>query len=351
MDLGLGLASSRFGRPRAAFAKTLSLVVVAGALTGCGSDGGEAPGLIGVALSDEDNYSSTSSLMPKEIVTASGEDLDIFWDQLTVDMQCHAMSPTEDVDKVALLRFRGLTKEQAATRLTEGELQMNEIDGYIQYETKEDNTETSCKLSQLTNLGTPVDITQEYKEGEDSVYMLLWATGTRPGLGARSMVFLRPIVGEVETEVHAEPACDPTTGEGILTFDATFPDPVEVPEGKTVIDWRNVTVDGLGNAIFANNIDRILLAYYEGKTPAELADQILDIEMIATDIWEIRDFAGGRRADLSAARHREANGTQGDYFEGFGGRPEGTWLVGLMCSLCQNPAPMVLTVLKPVSGG
>ncbi|HVR19172.1 MAG TPA: hypothetical protein VMS65_05745, partial [Polyangiaceae bacterium] len=155
MDLGLGLASSRFGRPRAAFAKTFSLAVVTCALAGCGSEGGDPPGAIGVALKDADNYSSTSSLMPQEIVTASGVDLDVSWDALTVDMQCHPMSPTEDIDKVALLRFRDLTKEQAAARLTAGELKMNEIDGYIQYETATDNTETSAKLSQLTNLGTP----------------------------------------------------------------------------------------------------------------------------------------------------------------------------------------------------
>jgi hypothetical protein len=349
MDLGLGLVSTLFGRPRAAFAKTLSLTVVAGALAGCSGDNGPGAPLAAAAeLTDANNYTSTSGLMPKEIVTASGADLDISWDQLTVDMQCHGMSPTEDIDKVALLRFRDLTKEEAAQRLTAGELQMSEIDGYIQYDTAKDNSETSCKLSQLTNVGTPVDITQEYKAGDGKVYMLLWGTGTRPGLGARTMAFLRPVVDELVKEVHAEPGCDPSTGEGILSFDATFHDPVEIPEGQTVVDWRQVTLDGLQNKIAANSIDRVLLAYYEGKTPTELAENIFDIEIDATDIWEIRDFGGrGRRADLTSARHREADGTQGDYFDGFGGRPEGTWLLGLMCSLCQNPAPMVLSVLNP----
>src|SRR5262249_51905109 len=111
--------------------------------------------------------------------------------------------------------------------------------------------------------------------------------------------------------------------------------------------WRAVTVDGLGNPIFANSVDRILLAYYEGMTPQDLESEIFDIEMIATDIWEIQDYGGGRSAHLRNARHRQANREHGDYFDGFGGRPEGTWLLGLMCSTCQNPAPVVLSVLAP----
>ena len=355
MHLGIGSLFTRWARRSAAFFGTFSLVALTGALTGCsssddggGDDGGGGSGGSGgssanvITLTDENQYTSTSTLMPKEITTASGEDLDIFWEELTTDMQCHAMSPSADIDKVALLRIRDLSKEEAAALLTAGELAMSDIDGYIQYDT--DGSQTNCKLSDLSNLGTPVDITQEYQERENTVYLLLWATGTRPGTGARSMVFLRPVAGEVNTEVHAEPACDPETGESILTFDATLPQPLEVPENYTTVDWRDVTVDGLGNEIAANNIDRILLAYYQGATPAELEEQIFDIEMIATDIWEIENYGGGRRADLRNARHRETD----EFFAGFGGREEGTWLLALMCSTCQNPAPMLLTALAPV---
>jgi len=344
MRFGIARLFVSGSRRCAAFFSTVSLV----ALAGCSSEeGGDGAPLGGAKITDEHNYSSTSTLMPKEIRTASATDLDISWDALTTDMQCHEMSPTTDIGKVALLRFRGLTKEDAAALLTAGELEMSDIDGYIQFETEGDKT--SCKLSDLSNLGTPVDITQEYKESENQIYMLLWATGERPGTGARTMVFLRPVEGEVATEVHAEPGCDPDTKEGILTFSATLPPPLEIAEDSTIVDWRGVTVDGLGNPIYANAIDRILVAFYEDTTPEQLEEQIFDIELIATDIWEIRDFGGGRRADLAAARHREDDDTQGDFFDGFAGHGEGTWLLGLMCSTCQNPAPMVLSVLKPVA--
>jgi hypothetical protein len=345
MRFGIARLLASGSRHCAAFLSTVSLV----ALVGCGSE--EAPGgggtLGGAKLTDEHNYTSTSTLSPKEIVTASGTDLDISWDALTTDMQCHSMSPTADIGKVALLRFRNLTKEQAADLLTAGELEMSDIDGYIQYETGE--SKTSCKLSDLNNFGTAVEITEEYKESENQIYMLLWATGTRPGTGARTMVFLRPVAGEVNKLVEAEPGCDPDTKEGILTFTATLPPPLEIPADSTVVDWRAVTVDGLGNPIYANAIDRILVAFYADMTPEDLEERIFDIEDLATDMWEIRDFGGGRRADLAAAQHREEDDTQGDFFEGFAGHGEGTWLLGLMCSTCQNPAPMVLSVLKPVA--
>ena len=50
-----------------------------------------------------------------------------------------------------------------------------------------------------------------------------------------------------------------------------------------------------------------------------------------------------RTADLSAAKER----TAGTLFPGFGGGRVGVWVMGLMCSTCQNPAPVLLTMLDP----
>jgi hypothetical protein len=309
---------------------------------GSGGTGGSVSGA--VQLTDDNNYATTSLLEPGNVITASGTSLHIDWSALTTDMQCHGMDPMTDIGKVALLRFRNLSKPEAAALLTAGELEMADIDGYIQFETGGDQTE--CELSDLSNLGTPVNIEDEYVEAPDKTYMLLWATGERPGTGARTMTFLTPSADEPNTDVVAEPGCDPDTGEGILDFTATFKTPVTIPAGKTVVDWRSVTKDGLGNDLFANNIDRVLLGFYAGKTPEQLAEQIFDIELIADDLWEV-DHGGGFQNDLRTLRRR---GSTDDFFPGFDGYPEGTWLLGLMCSICQNPAPLVLAVLEPAGG-
>ena len=37
----------------------------------------------------------------------------------------------------------------------------------------------------------------------------------------------------------------------------------------------------------------------------------------------------------------------GGAFPGFDTDADGVWLVGLLCSGCQNPAPVVLSILEP----
>jgi hypothetical protein len=37
-------------------------------------------------------------------------------------------------------------------------------------------------------------------------------------------------------------------------------------------------------------------------------------------------------------------------FAGFS-RNDGIWALGLLCTTCQNPAPVVLTILEPSDGG
>ena len=57
-------------------------------------------------------------------------------------------------------------------------------------------------------------------------------------------------------------------------------------------------------------------------------------------------LADGKTADLSTATDRAS----GAAFPGFN-RPEtGTWMLALTCSKCQNPAPVVLTILQPAGG-
>ena len=109
-----------------------------------------------------------------------------------------------------------------------------------------------------------------------------------------------------------------------------------------VVDWRNLTVNGQGNAFVPEAIDSVLIGYYEGMTVAQIQDDIFDLELNATTLWDVQ-LTGGRTADLSTAVER---GT-GAPFSGFARSSTGVWLLALLCSTCQNPAPVLLTVLEP----
>jgi hypothetical protein len=352
MDLRTRLhLGSSLPRPVAA-RTTLSLLTLTMALAGCESvpenenPPEPPPPEFATLVNQEHNYETTTVLTPPEIVTAAGEILTINWDNLNIDMQCHDMDPVEDIDKVALIRFRGLTNAEAAAFLTAGELDSKQVDGYLQYETK--GMGTTCMLDDLSVFGSEVDILEEYAPVEGQIYMLLWGTTETPGVGARTMAFLRPTADSNVTVVNAPIPCDRAAGTSILDFTADLSEiPVQVkedPEGTYVMDWRGVEEDSIHNEFAYNRVTTVLLGFFADKTPADLELEILDIELNATDLWDL-PHTGGKQAALSAMKHRDTM----ENFAGFDDR-EGTWLFALMCDDCQNPSPLVLTVLEPPAG-
>jgi hypothetical protein len=290
-----------------------------------------------IVLLDEHNYRTTSRLTLPTVETASGTDLDICWDQVVKDIQCHDLAPKEDLDTVALLRFLHLSKPEVEAKLTSGQLDQSEVDGYLEYLT--DHESTCAPLSSMTFFETPIDIEEEYVESDEHMYLLLFAEGTTPGVGARAMMFLNPTANSTNTTVDAEAGC------GTLEFSAELSGvtEVEVPvDGPWVVDWRDITEDGQGNEIVFEAIDSVLIGFYEGMTVAEVEEQILDLELIATSLWEV-ELDGGRTADLADARGRNGAGR----FPGFDRDEDGVWMLGLMCSTCQNPSPLLLSVIEP----
>ena len=67
---------------------------------------------------------------------------------------------------------------------------------------------TTCtKLSELSFFGTVIDVPSEYIESADYTYLLLFAKGTTPGQGARTMMFLNPTAASTNTAVDAPTGC------------------------------------------------------------------------------------------------------------------------------------------------
>lgn len=309
---------------------------------GCGSDasdGDEPQSSRGnVQLQDENNYSSMSSLSIPVVETAVS-DLDICWKDAVKDLQCHDVDPATDLDNVSLLRFLHLSNEEVEKKLTSGQLSQSQLDGYVDFHTDHDSTCT--KLSAFSFFGTEIDVPEQYVESDDRKYMLIFSKGTTPGVGARTMTFIQPTAGSTNTVVNAPEGC------GILDFKANLTGAKKVPVGAKapwLVDWQDVTVDGQGNPIVSQSIDRLMLGFFEDTTVEELQEQIFDIEQNATSLWEL-PLTGGRKAELSFAEERKT----GDAFAGFD-RTDGVWLLALLCSTCQNPQPVVLSILDPSDG-
>lgn len=307
---------------------------------GCGSDGGGADAATPpILLGNENNYRATGSLALPTIETASGVDLDICWSSVTTDLQCHPLLPRTDIDNVGLLRFKGLSEDAVEQKLTSGELAQSVIDGYL--ESRTDHVSTCTKLFDFSFGETVVDVASQYIEDPAETYMLLFAHGTKPGVGARVMTFIKPTASSTNTRVDAPSGC------GLLAFTADLSSPKKVPvpvRGPWVVDWRNVTADGLGNEVIFSELDKLLIGFYESKTVADLEASPFEIDTMATSSWDLA-LTGARTADLSQATNRATAAP----FDGFA-HGSGTWVLGLFCSTCQNPAPVILAVLEPEGG-
>jgi hypothetical protein len=328
----------RFVRNGSAFPTALLLL----GLPGCGGGDEQAEGAPSgaITLADANNYSSDSSLSIPVIETASATDLDICWSGVVKDLQCHDLMPQADLDTVALLRFLRLSEDEVEAKLTAGQLQQRELDGYLEHTTT--HTASCAKLSAMSFFGTPIEIEQEYVESQDHTYMMVFSRGTTPGVGAQAMVFVKPSARSNNTRVDAPSGC------GLLDFSASLSsvERLSVPEaGPWVVDWRSLTRDGQGNDIDFQSIDGVRVGFFAGLDVPDIERQILDLEQLATTMWEL-ELTGGRTADLAEARTRDGN----QRFAGFQRDEAGVWLLALTCSTCQNPAPIVLSVLEPAPG-
>jgi hypothetical protein len=305
---------------------------------GCGGGGGKPGDARGnLLLRDANNYTTKAALSIPVVETASAMDLDICWTDVAKDLQCHPLSAAADLDNVALLRVSHLSKEQVQIRMAAGTLSQSDVAGYLDFQT--DHSNTCVKLSQLSFFGTPIDVPSQYVESTDYTYLLLFTKGTTPGLGARSMVFLKPTASSINAKV------DGVTGCGLLTFMADLSALTHLPvpaAGPWILDWRDITRDGQGNDAPFEKIDGVTIGFYAGMTAADLEARIFDIELIATGLWDVK-LTGGKTADLSTATDRARGGA----FPGFDRADSGTWLLALTCSRCQSPAPVLLTILEP----
>jgi hypothetical protein len=287
-------------------------------------------------LEDPNNYTATNQLSIPSVETAPMVDLTVCWSDVTTDLACEDVNPETDIDAIALLRTT-LTEEALAERLSQGELEMSAIDGYIQHPT--DHQATCTELSSFSNFGTPVDVADYYAENANRGYLFMANRSMALGVGSVSMVFARPVSSSTNTRLDFPPGC----GIQELVADLAAADPVRVPyDARFLIHYGSLTRDGLGNALLHSSLDGLVLSFFAGATLAELEERILNLDAIATESFEL-ELSEGSTASLYQAISRES----GKAFAGFRRAETGVWLLRLTCSACGREIPPVLVVLEP----
>ncbi len=304
------------------------------ACTGADPDSGPPEAATPGALADANNYTFTGSLDAPTLVTASGTDVTVCWDEVAEDVRCQPLDPLADIDNVGLIRFSNLEEPEVEAALATDTLQQADVSGYVERRT--DGASMCAQLSEFSFLGTPIDVPAEYTAGAGT-FLLLLAEGTTPGVGARMLAFLEPTLGDTTTEVSVPSGC----GVVDVAADLSSLTPVPLADAPWSVDWSALTRDGQGNPVAAGDIDSLMLGFYAGATPEDLAARLFDLEADADALYTL-PLTGATTADLA-----DATGSSGP-FPGLSG--DGTWLLALRCGSCYNPAPIFLTVLEPEAG-
>ena len=212
----------------------LSVLVPLAANCGGGSDNPDGGGMVqpvgNVVMRDQNSYTSVSSLTIPTVQTASGADLQICWGDIVKDILCHNVTATTDINNVGFLQIPGMSKAVVSEKLAKGTLSQNDV-VYREFNTTASST--CANLSQFAFGSTVVPAT-DYVTSTSKTYMLLFSTGTTPGSGAKTMLFLDPVGTSTSTMVAATAdSCS------ILSFQAnlTTPTPLSIPmNGEWVVD-------------------------------------------------------------------------------------------------------------------
>jgi hypothetical protein len=289
-----------------------------------------------IVLEDPNNYLATGELSIPTIETAPGA-LTVCWTDVTSDLACGPVVPERDIESIGVLRFTTGDAARITRRLGSGQLDMSDIDGFIQHTA--DRQSTCTELSSFSNFGTPVDVTEYYAENANRSFLFQAGRVTVPGGSVVSMVFARPVVTSTNTTIDLPPGC----GIQRLVTDLDAVTLVRFPYDTTgIVHYGNLTRDGLGNSLRYDGLDSLVLSFFAGATLSDLETRILELDAIATESFELA-LSGGPTTSLYDATSRE----NGEPFSGFRRDEAGVWLLRLTCSICSTIVPSVVAVLEP----
>jgi hypothetical protein len=331
------------------------LALVCCACTGGGNvagaaDTGASGACMGTSItaSETNNYSFWSSLTFPPVKVAPRSDLQFDWSGVTADFINHAVDPKKDLNTILLLEW-DLSLADLQTKLNADELASRDLTIVPPLSYTPDGNTTSARMLEFELNGNPiggelvsVDHVLSYFDPETyspstHTFTLMATTGQSLGQGTRMVQSFMVDPDSTNTSVTM------TQDSTRLDFqaDLTKLTPTSIPAGQAHIklDWGKMKTNALGGDFSTTRITSAFIGHY-GETTAELSgEKFLDIDLIASVLYR-KDVDVGTSADFSA--FADASGNQ---FSGVD--DSGTWLLGLQCGDCRNPAPWYLTVLKP----
>jgi hypothetical protein len=315
--------------------------------------GGGARTCMGTSIvaSEVNDYSFSSTLSFPPVRVAPKSNLQFDWSGVTADLGRHAVDPKKDLNTILVFEW-DLNLVDFQTSLNADTLASRDLTLVPPLSFTTDGRTTSARLLDFTFNGAPIgggliSVEQvmlffdpsEY-DPSTHTFTVMAATGSVLGQGTRMIQTFLIDPNSTNTLVAM------TGGSSRLDFQADLTSlvPTTIPAGQARIafDWGKMTTNAMGGDFGGENANRITSAFigHFQESASELSGaKFLDLEQIAIALYR-QTVDSGTSVDLSA--FKDSNGRS---FAGIDST--GTWLFGLQCGDCRNPAPWYITVLRP----
>lgn len=328
---------TRFGRLFAGAAASLAVL-------GCESTDNPrtATGPGDVALAAANNYSAVLKLDVADHPFDPAVDLTIDWSAVSNGTNLRKQ-PALSIELLAMVQFNlGANAALADVRAaavaavengTIGKRSVQQVPVTVA------EGETSRLLSMIVNPAT------YFAPPNPSVFLLSFSNGDTGGKGVQSLAFLVPTPGTPSAPIVVRQG-----SENLVSFAPTLGAAVDIRATKPgEISWGDVGVNGVKQPLddsALEDINRVLVAYFEGKATTDLQAQdfFFNLESNATELYQATISHEPELSTTVALSSLKS--PQGSPFNGFN-RTNGTWVFAAMCDACTNPAT-ILSVLNPV---
>jgi len=340
-------------RSAPAYAIVWSLIwvpLLLGAACSSGMDSGTPQPMMclgsNVIASAANNYSFSSTITLPPISVKSRSNLTFDWSAVHMDFLKHSLNPVTDLNTILVLLWQ-LPLAQLQTNLNADSLSQSDLvvipppswpaPGAMT------GGATHAALHDFTVNGTaiaPADFDSffdpsTYPPAQYS-YLAVAATGTTLGQGFRMLQAFNLDPAAASTTVALTDTSTKLTYQ--VNLHALTITGVPGGTAALTLDSGQMTTNALGAPFPQGYITSAIVGHYS-ETPAQLESKFLDLDRIATNYYRA-DIPSGTVLDFRTLRD-----SAGNNFPGVDA--SGTWVVGLICGNCRNPAPWYLTILKP----
>jgi hypothetical protein len=324
--------------------KSPATTAIDGGVTRDGDTSG-SEALSRVELTDMMNYTFHSTLSAVTTPVRANSDITFDWSTTTLDLLGRKLDPLADVDMMQLMLWR-YEKDAFLAGINKEELETGRLVamGYCDAQ----HLRANCRFFDLVApAGSPIAqeklleyVNPQTYPPDNHVWVIMLATGKIFGRGTRLLAFFQPSEGETNDEVHLTNSSTTLS----YTVDLANLEPISLPQhvGSVVFSWADnhqLTKNGMGAAWVPTYITDVAIAHTVGYTVADLEQQFLLLQDLASEQYGIRLSAG---QEVPLARLADQAGNP------FPGIDEsGIWLFSLTCGACRNPAPWFLSILRP----